>query len=143
MFEIVERVENPLAVSAQVGGRTHTIEKQSEFGLGFGWVVLMARSFYRHIPRAASVQFGKQVPEPIGMFVIDGDRVCFADHLFSLRSVKKKRPLELSGLGVRVNENCLAYFTSRSPLGRRPITTTHANTAALRCTNKLDHRVVV
>src|SRR6266853_5653255 len=60
VFEIVERVEDPLAVAPQVGGRTHAIEEQRILALGVVWIVLMTRGVNCKIWCTALIEFREE-----------------------------------------------------------------------------------
>jgi hypothetical protein len=72
--EIVQRVEDRVAVAAEVRRRAHPIEYQRIRRSLRRAVEAVARRVDARVGHAAPVQLLKQRPEPVGMLVVDGDR---------------------------------------------------------------------
>ena len=56
MFEIVDRVKNPVAVPAQISRRTHTVKEQRVFALVFVGIVLMLWRINGGVRNPAAIQ---------------------------------------------------------------------------------------
>jgi hypothetical protein len=90
-------------MTTKVSRRAHAVEEHAELSAGFVRVKLMLRRVYLQIGRAASVEFLEQQPEPVRVFVKDGDRFGFRSHLVlpwpKMFAAKNKKAARLSGLG--------------------------------------------
>src|SRR5262249_3578921 len=108
MSEVVERVEDPMAVSAVVGGRTHAIEDQRVLAVAVRLdIEMMTRRIHPLVRRASLVELIEKWTKPVRMLVIDSNWTAEFGHLYVLSfrgpktilekfRQKAERPLDLS-----------------------------------------------
>src|SRR5262249_21786087 len=80
--EIVERVEDPVAVAAVVRRRAHAIEDQRIFAVAVGLnVEMMTRRIHALVRRATLVELVEQRTKPVRMLVINSNWTVELGHL--------------------------------------------------------------
>ena len=74
MSEVVERVEDPVSVSAVVRRRAHAVEDQGIFAVAVRLnIEVMTRCIHALVRRASPVEFIEERTKPVWMLVIDGN----------------------------------------------------------------------
>ena len=124
MREIVQRVQDGAAAAAQVRGRTHAVEQHRERALAVGRIV--EERFARvdaAVSDPAPVEFGEKRPEPIRMFVVDGEggggahRACRMHSFLARRRVVQRS----KGVADRAIRQVPARPASRNSSTSRPL----------------------
>ena len=77
MLQKIQRVENCVAIAAQVGGRAHAIEDQRILSVAAAGVIGVSASVEAFVVGAALIEFREERAEPVGMLVINRDGFLF------------------------------------------------------------------